>query len=332
MTASETAARSCASQRPATPSTTYLDHLDVERGHRRQHHAVELPPRPRGATWRTSTRAGIAPSSPRSTESDVGGFLVSLRRGDEDPSAARDARRPRAPSSPCAGCTGSRWPRGWVARDVAADVHPPAPAAAAAQGPRRRPRSRSLLEALLLRRRPARRPRPRAARDALFDGRADHRDHRPRPRRRGRPSSAPSLLTGQGRQAAPGAGRVGPALAALEAYRVRARPGFATARPGDARRCSSTPAGARLSRQSAWNVLREAAERGGPDPVRSPRTPCGTRSRRTCSTAARTCAWCRSCSGHASVTTTQIYTLVTVDSLREVFAMAHPRARGGLPS
>ena len=31
--------------------------------------------------------------------------------------------------------------------------------------------------------------------------------------------------------------------------------------------------------------------------------------------------------GHASVTTTQIYTLVTVDALREVYAMAHPRAR-----
>jgi integrase/recombinase XerD len=31
--------------------------------------------------------------------------------------------------------------------------------------------------------------------------------------------------------------------------------------------------------------------------------------------------------GHASVTTTQIYTLVTVDNLREVFAAAHPRAR-----
>jgi site-specific recombinase XerD len=32
--------------------------------------------------------------------------------------------------------------------------------------------------------------------------------------------------------------------------------------------------------------------------------------------------------GHASVTTTQIYTLVTVDTLREVFATSHPRARG----
>jgi len=32
--------------------------------------------------------------------------------------------------------------------------------------------------------------------------------------------------------------------------------------------------------------------------------------------------------GHASVTTTQVYTLVTVDKLREVYASAHPRARG----
>ena len=32
--------------------------------------------------------------------------------------------------------------------------------------------------------------------------------------------------------------------------------------------------------------------------------------------------------GHASVTTTQIYTLVTVDKLREVYAAAHPRALG----
>jgi len=31
--------------------------------------------------------------------------------------------------------------------------------------------------------------------------------------------------------------------------------------------------------------------------------------------------------GHASVSTTQVYTLVTVDRLREVYATAHPRAR-----
>jgi integrase/recombinase XerD len=32
--------------------------------------------------------------------------------------------------------------------------------------------------------------------------------------------------------------------------------------------------------------------------------------------------------GHASVTTTQVYTLVTVEHLREVYVLAHPRARG----
>ncbi|NDI24459.1 MAG: site-specific tyrosine recombinase XerD, partial [Actinobacteria bacterium] len=31
--------------------------------------------------------------------------------------------------------------------------------------------------------------------------------------------------------------------------------------------------------------------------------------------------------GHASVTTTQIYTLVTIDKLRESYALAHPRSR-----
>jgi integrase/recombinase XerD len=32
--------------------------------------------------------------------------------------------------------------------------------------------------------------------------------------------------------------------------------------------------------------------------------------------------------GHASVTTTQVYTLVTADTLREIYAAAHPRALG----
>ena len=31
--------------------------------------------------------------------------------------------------------------------------------------------------------------------------------------------------------------------------------------------------------------------------------------------------------GHASVTTTQIYTLITIDKVRESYSMAHPRAK-----
>ena len=86
-----------------------------------------------------------------------------------------------------------------------------------------------------------------------------------------------------------------PALAAVEAYQVRARPALAG-------RGRGTPAlllnarGARLSRQSAFHVLRAAAETAGRHAARSPRTPCGTASRPTCSPAVRTCGWCRSCS------------------------------------
>ena len=32
--------------------------------------------------------------------------------------------------------------------------------------------------------------------------------------------------------------------------------------------------------------------------------------------------------GHASVTTTQVYTLVTADTLREIYAAAHPEGAG----
>ena len=61
-------------------------------------------------------------------------------------------------------------------------------------------------------------------------------------------------------------------------------------------------------------------------PTDSRRTRCATRSPPTCSTAAPTSGWCRNCSATRQVTTTQVYTLVTVDRLREVYATAHPRA------
>jgi integrase/recombinase XerD len=115
-----------------------------------------------------------------------------------------------------------------------------------------------------------------------------------------------------------------PALAAVDAYRVRARPALATKGRG-------TPAlflnarGARLSRQSAWHALRGAAEVAGLTAQVSPHT------LRHCFATHLLAggADVRSVQellGHASVTTTQVYTHVTVDALREVYATTHPRA------
>jgi integrase/recombinase XerD len=116
-----------------------------------------------------------------------------------------------------------------------------------------------------------------------------------------------------------------PALAAVDAYLVRARPGLAAKGRG-------TPAlllnarGARLSRQSAWHALRTAADVAGLDPTAvSPHT------LRHCFAThllggGADVRVVQELLGHASVTTTQIYTHVTVDALREVYATAHPRA------
>ena len=89
--------------------------------------------------------------------------------------------------------------------------------------------------------------------------------------------------------------------------------------------------GGRLSRQSAWTVLRAAAGRAGlRDDVRreiSPHT-----LRHSFATplldGGADIRVVQELLGHASVTTTQVYTLVTVERLREVYAVAHPRARG----
>ena len=115
------------------------------------------------------------------------------------------------------------------------------------------------------------------------------------------------------------------AVSALQAYLVRARPVLAGAGRG-------TPAvflnarGGRLSRQSAWSALRAAAERAGLSARVSPHTLRHSFATHLLEGGADVRV-VQELLGHASVTTTQVYTLVTADTLREVYAAAHPRAR-----
>jgi len=85
--------------------------------------------------------------------------------------------------------------------------------------------------------------------------------------------------------------------------------------------------GGPLSRQSAWSILRAAAERAGlgQDMEMSPHTLRHSFATHLLDGGADVRV-VQELLGHASVTTTQIYTLVTVDRLREVYATSHPRA------
>jgi integrase/recombinase XerD len=134
------------------------------------------------------------------------------------------------------------------------------------------------------------------------------------------------LLTGKGgKQRYVPVGRY--AVKALDAYLVRGRPALAA---GASRRHSPAvflnARGGRLTRQGAWGILREAGLRSG-NPGVSPHT-----LRHSFAThlldGGADIRVVQELLGHASVATTQVYTLVTVDKLREVYAAAHPRALG----
>jgi len=112
---------------------------------------------------------------------------------------------------------------------------------------------------------------------------------------------------------------------ALDAYLVRGRPTLASAGRGIAAVFLNRNGG-RLSRQSAWTVLRASATRAGLTVEVSPHTLRHSFATHLLDGGADVRV-VQELLGHASVATTQIYTLVTVDRLREVFAAAHPRAR-----
>ena len=117
------------------------------------------------------------------------------------------------------------------------------------------------------------------------------------------------------------------AVAALDAYLVRARPTLAAAGRGTAA-VFLNARGGRLSRQSAWTILRHVADAAGLDPDHmSPHTLRHSYATHLLDGGADVRV-VQELLGHASVTTTQVYTLVTVERLREVYALAHPRARG----
>lgn len=109
---------------------------------------------------------------------------------------------------------------------------------------------------------------------------------------------------------------------ALNAYLIRARPSLAT---GKSHALFLNARGTALSRQSAWTVIKQAAQRAGLDKDISPHTLRHSFATHLLEGGAdvRTV---QELLGHASVTTTQIYTHITAESLREVWAGAHPRA------
>lgn len=115
------------------------------------------------------------------------------------------------------------------------------------------------------------------------------------------------------------------ARAAIDAYLVRARPVFSA-------RGTATPAlflgarGHRVSRQNAWLIIRAAAERARLGFEISPHTFRHSFATHLLAGGADVRV-VQELLGHSSVATTQIYTMITADTLRDMYTTAHPRAR-----
>ncbi|RJL24744.1 site-specific tyrosine recombinase XerD [Bailinhaonella thermotolerans] len=253
------------------------------------------------------------------TEGDVIAFLGSLREGDAEHAALGAVSAARAVSA-VRGLHRFALREGLAEHDPAHQVRPPQP-------PRRLPKAISVeeVERLLAVAGPPDSPlglRDRALFELLYGTGA-------------RISEAVGLavddvdfeenvvrLHGKG-----GKDRVVPlgryARAALEAYTVRARPLLAAHGRGTSALFLNARGG-RLTRQGAWDLLRGAAERAGLPSV-SPHTLRHSFATHLLDGGADVRV-VQELLGHASVTTTQVYTLVTVDRLREVYAAAHPRA------
>ncbi|WP_430332658.1 site-specific tyrosine recombinase XerD [Rhodococcus sp. ACT016] len=300
---------------------TYLDHLAVERGSARN--TLSSYRRDLDRYARFLSDRGI--DDLRSVgESDVSEFVVALRRGDPDSGTVA-----LAPSSAARALIAVRGlhrfaaAEGVTPADVARAVKPPTPG-------RRLPKSLPLDDVLAILDAAGgdgasdnpRTLRDRALLELLYSTGAriseavgldvDDLDT----------ESRSILLRGKGgKERVVPVGR--PAIAAIDNYLVRGRPGLVA---------RGTPAlflnarGGRLSRQSAWQVLHDAAEKAGIVVAVSPHTLRHSFATHLLDGGADVRV-VQELLGHSSVTTTQIYTMVTVTALREVWAQAHPRAR-----
>ena len=112
---------------------------------------------------------------------------------------------------------------------------------------------------------------------------------------------------------------------AVDAYLVRTRPGLASQGKGTSA-LFLNQRGGRLSRQSVWQIISDAADAAGLAAEVSPHTLRHSFATHLLEGGADVRV-VQELLGHSSVATTQIYTLVTVDKLREIYATAHPRAR-----
>lgn len=296
----------------------YLQHLTVERG--LAANTVESYRRDltRYEEWLGATEL----DSVRAT--DISGFLAALRTGDEDhpPLAVSSAGRAVVAVR---GLHAFAHVHGLTGDDAAREVSPPAP-------PRRLPKAISVdqVERLLDAAGSPDGEDPRILRDRallelLYGTGArisevtgldvDDLDLAADP---------VVLLDGKG-----GKQRIVPvgsyAVRALDAYLVRARPSLTVKARRPSPAVFLNARGGRLTRQGAWGIIQAAATTAGLEHI-SPHT-----LRHSFAThlldGGADIRVVQELLGHASVTTTQVYTLITVDKLREVYAAAHPRAR-----
>ena len=116
------------------------------------------------------------------------------------------------------------------------------------------------------------------------------------------------------------------ATKAVENYLVRVRPELASKSSKVTSALFLNSRGSRISRQSAWQMVLDAADAAGITEHVSPHV-----FRHSYAThlldGGADIRVVQELLGHASVTTTQIYTLITIDKVRESYALAHPRAK-----